>query len=173
MKAFAWSCVVAAVLPLLPRTAADRPAAAKATDVEWPTAFDDVRLEPLRLSASELAFSADFPGSIARFAAGEREIVVRYVTEATRRLHPAADCLRATGYDVAAIGPLVDDRGRLWASSIARRGDRSWRVLERIVDPSTAQVFTDASSWWWAAVLERSVGPWWAWTVLEPIPADR
>ncbi|MBK6940258.1 MAG: hypothetical protein IPH13_08635 [Planctomycetes bacterium] len=173
MRAFAWSCVVAAILPLLPRTAAERPVAVAAEDVEWPTTFDDVALEPLRLSASEAEFSADFPGAIARFAAGDREIVVRTVTEATRRLHPAADCLRATGYDVTATGPVVDERGRLWASSIARKGDRSWRVRERIVDQGSAQVFTDASSWWWAAVLERSVGPWWAWTVLEPNPADR
>lgn len=173
MKAFAWSCVVAALLPFVPRASAERPRDTDASQVAWPSTFDDVPLEPLGLSASELAFAANFPGSIARFAAGDREVVVRYVTEATRRLHPAADCLRATGYEVFSTGPVVDERGRLWASSTARKGDRTWRVRERIVDDGTGQVFTDASSWWWAAVLERSVGPCWAWTVLEAIPTDR
>jgi len=28
--------------------------------------------------------------------------------------------------------------------------------------------FTDASSWYWSALLGRSDGPWLAWTVFEP-----
>lgn len=173
MKAFAWSCLVAALLPFVPRGDAERRQELGAPPPEWPTSFDDVPLAPLALSASEQAFAADFPGAILRGSAGNRELVLRYVTEATRRLHPAADCLRATGYSVVVGPPIVDERGRLWASSTARKGERAWRVRERIVESRTGQVFTDVSSWWWAAVLERSVGPWWAWTVLEPIPVER
>lgn len=172
MRAFAWGCIVAAALSWLPRPGADVAEHRPAADVSWPVTFDDAPLEPLRSSATERAFAADFPGAIARFRAGSGEVVLRHVVEATRRLHPAADCLRATGHAVVATGPIVDERGRLWSTAVASKDGRRWRVRERIVDDRSGQVFTDASSWWWAALLERSTGPWWAWTVLEPIPGS-
>jgi hypothetical protein len=172
MRAFLLGCVVACGLTWAPGGSDAVLRVESVTPTAWPTKFDDVALTPLRLSRTELAFAADFPGAIARFRAGPREIVLRYVTEATRRLHPAADCLRATGHAVRSTGPIVDARERLWATFVASKDGRSWRIRERIVDESTGQVFVDVSSWWWAAMLERSAGPWWSWVVVEPIVAD-
>ena len=41
------------------------------------------------------------------------------------------------------------------------------RVCERIVD-AQGRTFTDASSWYWAALLQQSRGPWTALTVASP-----
>jgi hypothetical protein len=49
----------------------------------------------------------------------------------------------------------------------AERGAERLRIRERIIDAGGA-TWTDISSWYWAALLGRSRGPWWAVTVIEP-----
>jgi len=50
------------------------------------------------LSNRETRLMNRFPGRIARFTDGNREIILRYVASPTRTLHPAAECFEAVGY---------------------------------------------------------------------------
>lgn len=134
----------------------------------WPQQFAGRVLEELPLSDRERFFAHDFPGRIARFSDGERELVIRWVDRPTRKLHPAADCLRGAGYEVVPQPIAVDGAGSRWGCVMAGRSGRSSRVCERIVD-AKLQGFTDVSSWFWHSVLQRSQGPWWAVTVAEPL----
>jgi hypothetical protein len=110
--------------------------------------------------------AARFPGSIARLTDGERQFVWREVREPTRMLHPAADCYRASGFRVDAAQLEVDGQQRRWRCFDAQRGGERLRVCERIVDAQGAS-FTDSSSWFWAALLGQSSGPWQAVTMAE------
>jgi len=62
----------------------------------------------------------------------------------------------------------ADAGDRLWRCFIAERDGERVRVCERIVDAHD-QDFTDASSWFWAATLGRSTGPWRAMTRVEAL----
>lgn len=156
--------VVAALLPLARAHAAPAPIAAS---VEWPTTFDDEALIPVALSNIERHFADDFPGSIARFTNGARVVVLRDVERVTRRLHPASDCYRALGYVIDRERLETDAGERRWRCFDARRDGNGLCVCERIVD-AAGFAFTDASSWYWSAVMGRSHGPWRATTVAAP-----
>ena len=161
---FLIACALAALAPLRPQPRAGDDSA---TFPGWPETFDGSLLRPRPLAARERRFAADFPGRIATFGDGRRLYVVRWVTRATRQLHPAADCYRGAGYAIAPRPLLHDAQGRAWATFIASRGSTRLHVRERIVAASGGDIFTDASSWYWAALLGGADGPWWAWTVVE------
>lgn len=150
-------CLVCALAPLA-RPAAS-PSPASAATPEWPATWDGRVLRPLALSTVEQRFAAQFPGAIARLTDGEQVLVWRSVQRPTRMLHPAADCYRGSGYRVHEARLERDDQSRLWRCFIAERDGQRWRVCERIVD-AQGQAFTDASSWFWAAELGQSTGPW-------------
>ena len=82
-------------------------------------------------------------------------------------LHPAADCYRGLGYRIAAPRLELDAQQRRWRCFDAERNGRRLRVCERIVDAGGRE-YTDSSSWFWAALLGRSTGPWQALTVTQP-----
>ena len=87
---FAIAALASATVPLLSRA----PRAMTAADASfpgWPTHFEGRPLTTLPLSERESAFSKDFPGHIGRFSDGRREIIVRYMSAPTRRLHPPAN----------------------------------------------------------------------------------
>lgn len=157
--------VLAALLPwFVPAAPAPR-----ARHVEWPQQWDGRALRPLALSAVEQRFAARFPGAIGRFTDGQRVIVLRQVNAPTRMLHPAADCFRGLGHRLGAVALERDARARLWRcfESTAPDGQRL-RVCERIeADDGTS--FIDPSSWFWAAALGQSSGPWQAVTVVEAL----
>ena len=156
-----------ALLPLaLPRHDVN---AAAAQHTEWPHEWDGRELRPLALSAVEQRFAARFPGAIARFTDGERVMVLRSVNQPTRMLHPAADCFRGLGYRIAHARLERDARERLWRCFEAQRGDTpTLRVCERI-EASDGTSFIDPSSWFWAASLSQSQGPWRAVTLVEAL----
>ena len=157
--------VIAASLPF------SAPAVATASTtkaVEWPVLYEGLPLRPLALSPVELRFAVRFPGSIGRFANGPRTVVMRDVAQPTRRLHPAVDCYRGIGYAITGEHLERDAGARLWRCFEARRDGRGLRVCERIVD-ADGLAFTDVSSWFWAASLAQSHGPWTAVTVAMPI----
>ena len=135
---------------------------------EWPTVWEGNALRPLALSAVETRFAARFPGHIARLTDGEQVVVLRQVRQPTRMLHPAADCYRGLGYRIQQAQLERDAQQRLWRCFIAERGGQRQRVCERIVD-ADGQAFTDASSWFWAAQLGQSSGPWQAITTAKPL----
>ena len=143
--------------------------AASARHVEWPHEWDGHPLRPLATTAVEQRFAARFPGAIGRFSDGERVLVLRSVTQPTRMLHPAADCFRGLGYGIANTRLEHDAQKRLWRCFEATAPDGTrLRVCERIEAPD-GSAFVDPSSWFWAASLGQSSGPWRAVTVVEAL----
>jgi hypothetical protein len=130
---------------------------------EFPSTWDGRALRPLALSAVEQRFAAQFPGRLVRLTDGEQSLVWREVRSPTRLLHPATDCYRGLGYRIEAAQLENDAQARLWRCFVAVRSTPSGmervRVCERIID-SKGLAFTDTSSWFWAAQLGQSTGPW-------------
>jgi hypothetical protein len=135
---------------------------------EWPSALDGAPLRPLALTPVEQRFAHKFPGHIGRFEAGRDVWVLRDVARPTRALHPAADCFRGLGYRIEQARLQNDTDARLWRCFVAERDGERVRVCERIVD-AQGQGFVDASSWFWAAALGRSSGPWRALTRVQAL----
>ena len=158
---FAVACLIAAAMPLLSTPARTVPLA---DFPGWPTHFEGMPLQPLPLSVLEQRFAEGFPGRVARFSDGRREIVFRWIASETRKLHPAADCFRGSGYTITPQPIDVDLDGARWGSFVAERGGQRIKVRERIYD-TAGNNWTDVSSWYWAALRARSQRPWWAVTV--------
>lgn len=125
-------------------------------------------LRPLALDAVEARFAAHFPGRIERLTDDISVLVWREVRTPTRMLHPATDCYRGLGYRIEEARLERDAEAKLWRCFVARRDGRAVRVCERIED-AAGTAFTDASSWFWAAALGNSTGPWQALTVATPL----
>jgi hypothetical protein len=136
--------------------------------VEWPGEFEGQALIELELSPGEIQFVKDFPGQIGRFTDGNREVILRYVKRETRLLHPSADCLRASGYSVQPLPMRVDAHDHFWGCSEAKKGSERVKVCERIYD-QVGNSYSDVSTWYWAAILNSTNGPWWAVTVAEKL----
>jgi hypothetical protein len=164
--AFALVLLACAVAPLL------RPIApASAHAVVWPEApptWHGQPLRPLALAEVEQRFADRFPGRVLRATDGDNVLVFRDLDVPTRMLHPAADCYRGLGYRILDARLERDAERALWRCFEAERAGRRVRVCERIVDADGAS-FTDASSWFWAAQLGRSHGPWRSVTVASPL----
>jgi hypothetical protein len=135
-----------------------------ATLPPWPHELQGRALTRVPLAESERRFLAGFPGDVARFTDGERDVILRWVTQATRRLHPADDCYRAWGYAVSTPTIRADRDGVRWRCFTARKDGRERRVCEHVRDTEGAH-WSDVSSWYWAATLDRSPGPWLVTTV--------
>jgi hypothetical protein len=161
---FALALAVCALAPLARPHAVAAPRDAGEPPVHW----DGHAWRPLALDAVEQRFAARFPGRIARLTDGERVLVWREVAAPTRMLHPAADCYRGLGYRLGDTRLETDETGRLWRCFVAERDGRRLRVCERIVD-AQGQSWTDASSWFWAAQLGQSAGPWQAYTIVRSL----
>ena len=133
---------------------------------QWPTEFEGLPLTPLKMTGKERGFSNGFPGKIARFTDGSREIIIRYIERPSRKVHPSADCFRGSGYTIKPQPISRDQNNQLWGCVLAKREGISYKVCERIYD-QTGNSWYDVSSWFWSALLERQQGPWWAITVAE------
>ena len=155
-----------ALWPLAGRGRVDAAQAAAAH--EWPRVWQGDTLRPLALTAVEQRFAERFPGHIGRFAADGSVWVLRDVSQPTRALHPASDCFRGLGYRIEQTQLQREADSHLWRCFIAERNGERVRVCERIVDAND-QDFIDASSWFWAATLGRSTGPWRAMTRVEAL----
>lgn len=134
----------------------------------WPTEFAGKPLNLLPMTARERGFSQGFPGKIGRFSDGNREIIIRYVEQPTRRLHPSADCLRGSGYQISNQPLNRDSEGKLWGCVLASLDGEHYRVCEHIHD-ETGNGWYDVSSWFWSVVLQDREGPWWAITLAENV----
>lgn len=133
----------------------------------WPTEFNEVRLQQLPLDQSERRFVESFPGEVRKYAAGGSELIVRALSTATRKLHPAADCLRAVGYTVRPAKAEQTIAGAIRGCVDAVGANGKFRVCEHIED-AQGRTFSDVSSWYWAAVMGDSVGPWMSTVSLVP-----
>ena len=164
---YAGACVLAFLAPWIfapAKTPGGRHAATAFPG--WPSHFEGRALTRLPLSEREERFGGDFPGRVARFTDGRREVIVRFVTGATRRLHPASDCFAGIGYRVRPRPLQFDDSGARWGSFTAERGGEKFRVYERIYSDAGGS-WEDVSAWYWDAAGGNSPGPWWAVTVAE------
>jgi hypothetical protein len=156
--------VIAACWPLLaPGRGSSAPAT---TALEWPHELDGRPLRPQALGPVEQRFAARFPGAIGRFDDGRRVVILRHVAAPTRMLHPATDCFRGLGYRIADERLERTADATLQRCFVAERAGTRLRVCETIRD-ADGRVYTDASSWFWAAALARSRGPWLATTSAE------
>jgi hypothetical protein len=164
---FAAVLAVCALAPLAQRPAASGGETAMQA-AEWPATWEGRRLRPLALSTVEMRFASQFPGRIARLTDDEQVIVLREVRQPTRMLHPAADCYRGLGYRIQQAQLERDAQQGLWRCFIAEREGKRLRVCERIVD-AQGRTYTDASSWFWAAQLGQSTGPWQAITTARSL----
>jgi len=164
---FVSACVLAALAPFSPRESV---VPSHARFPGWPATCNGQALHPRAVTPAESAFVRHFPGRMAAFDDGRRHLLLRYVTQPTRRLHPASDCYRGAGYAIEPRPLRVDGDGRRWGCFRARRGGAGLLVCESIAD-TNHRSWSDVSGWYWAALLEPSAGPWWAATVAEPLPA--
>src|SRR5215475_7809402 len=121
----------------------------------WPAQFEGLGLTQLPLSSREERFAADFPGRIARFSDGRREIIIRWVERETRALHPASDCFKGLGYSIKPIPARVGAGGHYWGGFEAHRENQALRVYERIYDSMDKESWSDVSSWYWQATMGR------------------
>jgi hypothetical protein len=164
------ACVLAALAPLSPRLlgigAGDADAPGGAAPFAWPQRFEGRPLRALPLGERDRRFAADFPGHVGRFSDGTREIILRHTTRATRRLHPASDCLAAAGFRVEPLRARVGPDGSPWRCVAARRAQADLTVCEQIHD-GTGRTWPDPSTWYWPALLGQSAGPWWSATIVE------
>lgn len=156
----------AALIPLIFEPASTPPGSGN--PVDWPREIGGVELTRVALSDQERGYYRDFPGRIARFLAGDREVVIRTVDQPSRKLHPAADCLRGSGYRVSPQPARRDLEGGFWGCVLAEKAGQKLRVCEQIED-SAGRSWYDVSSWYWAALLGGSTGPWRALTIAERI----
>ena len=161
------ACAIAALMPFVSaRFETPATGAETVTFPGWPSTFEGKTLTALPLTETEKKFATGFPGRIARFSDGEREIIVRWATEATRKMHPASDCFQGLGYTVTPLAAHRDARGSLWASFAATKGSERLVVFERIHSDS-GETWTDVSAWYWSALRHEGSGSWWAITVAE------
>ena len=162
------ACLLWSVAVATRQTDAGPPAPASAR--ELPAQWQGRALRPLALSAVEMRFARNFPGTLSRMTDGRQVLVLRSVDQPTRMLHPAIDCYQGLGYRIAAQQLEFDGERKLWRcfEAVQPGGGQRLRVCERIFDAS-GQGFTDASAWYWAAVMGQSSGPWQAITVASPL----
>lgn len=160
-------CALAALRPLLKVSVAPDDDRSNAGFPGWISAPLPSGVTPLALTPRDVKFAEQFPGRIAAFAGDRSTWIVRWVARPTRKLHPASDCLRATGYTVVPEPIFAEANGAHWGVVTASRGREKLIIHERIIDASGRE-FTDVSAWFWAAVLEKSPGPWWCLTRIEP-----
>lgn len=159
-------CVLAAIRPIITPSPSTITFSSSAGFPGWNTAPTPAGLAPLALSPREAKFTQRFPGQIAAFTDGRSTWLVRWLSHPTRKLHPATDCLRATGYTVVPEPIFAAHDGTHWGTLTATRGSEKLIVRERIID-AEGHEFTDVSAWFWSAALEKSSGPWWCLTRIE------
>jgi hypothetical protein len=162
---FIIACVLAAAAPFWSREKTAVPNAPQ-NFRGFPNRFEGAELKQFPLSPREEVFLTDFPGKVGRFSDGRREIILRFVTEATRKLHSSQDCLAAIGYKNNALPLKIDEQGNRWGCFTATKNGESLRVCERIYSENTGESWADVSAWYWSAV-GREKGEWWAVTVAE------
>ena len=160
---FASVCMAAAVAPFVLWTAA--PVKTNPVTAEFPTVYEQRALQPLELTEHEQYFMQDFPGETRRYTDGSREFIIRYLTEATRKLHPASDCLAAIGYEIKPLPLKIDAEKQKWSCFTADKGTESLKVCERIYT-ETGESWTDVSNWYWSALGGENKG-YWVMTVAE------
>jgi exosortase/archaeosortase family protein len=161
---FVVACLLALTAAFVPRQSLSEPSVREFTG--WPDTYAGRPLVAETAPPEVAEFYRRFPGKVAHFRSGSTLYVFRFLTEPTRRLHPAQHCYRASGYDTGPEHSCFRQDGERYGCFTARRGTQKIAVSERIYDVNSG-AWTDVSAWYWAAVLGRSQGPWWVVTIAE------
>lgn len=160
---FLISCLVATLIPFLDLS---NPLSPIEEFPGWPSHFEGKSLNPLPLTKREREFAKGFPGCIGRFTDGNRELIIRWVTQETRRLHPSTDCYKGLGYSIHPLPLSEDSQGNLWGTYKVSLGDNNYLVRERIFDQA-GNSWPDVSAWYWNALRNKTEGPWWSIVISE------
>jgi hypothetical protein len=163
---FLLSLMFALAAPLLPKP---RVPATSSGFPGWPREFEGVPLHTMPATAQDAWFTRDFPGKVARFAARDRQVVLRWVNSPTRRLHPAAHCFTGAGYQLTPRPMRADADGALMSCFTARKDGDALRVCEQLRD-GAGRTWPDISSWYWHAVTAPSGSSWWSYVIVEHEP---
>jgi exosortase/archaeosortase family protein len=163
-------CCAALAARGLPST--NTPPAQTEIDVTWPRTWQGHALTLMQPDARSAAFQSGFPGAMAQFRVGDtgRVVLMRYCTQATRKLHPPEHCFQGSGWACVPMPPMRDELGHLWSRFEAIPPDGAPRPVRQCyvaVDGPTlppaletifagANAWPDASSWYWAAALPGS-----------------
>lgn len=174
MRALVVVCLAAAILPLLRGT---HPIVRNSTPAPpWPEPFRNMREQPL--TGTETRFAAEAGTSVARFTGNGRDWVLRWIPNASRRIHPAEECYRAAGWRVHPLPMrfIVPSDGSFasarWGCFEAQRGTIGAEVCQTIIDGSDRS-WSDVGSWWWAAIFHRTPAPWLAVEMITALPKSR
>ncbi|MFN0318384.1 MAG: hypothetical protein ACKVQA_25445 [Burkholderiales bacterium] len=132
----------------------------------WPARYEGHALEALPLTRLEEIFARDFPGRTGRFRDSHREIIVRWVTTPTRRLHSAAECFRGNGYRITPLPARKDDAGRTMGCFRARSASDDLAVCEIIIG-NDGRSWPDVSAWYWHMLFAPNASSWWSYVVAE------
>jgi hypothetical protein len=162
---FLAACLIAGLTPLTPWKKVSAPVSPSS----WPDSFEGVPLVPVALSEHDARFMSGFPGQVSAFLAGGKRVLMRRIDEPTRALHPAADCYRGLGFETKSMSSIVGPDGARW-SRFEAIGDGERLIVRERIFTSSGESWTDASSWYWFALLGSSRGPWFAVTVAEHAP---
>ena len=154
---FSLVCLLSALRPVLQSQIIIQTVSDEAE--HWPSYFMGIPLVSIPMSKDEAQFYEGFPGSSAQFQAGSERIILRRVTQATRKLHPASDCFKGMGYAVEEGGLQRDAYERIWNSFSAKRGEELLEVQELICDEE-GNSWSDVSAWYWAVLMKQTAGPW-------------
>jgi hypothetical protein len=161
---FGVALVLAVIAPALPRPAP--PAEAGARDFPgWPRSYDGAPLTPLPPGPQDAWFARDFPGRVARFAARDKQVVIRWVDAPTRRLHPASQCFRGAGYSIAERPMRLTPDGDAMSCFAASKDADVLEVCEKI-EAASGRAWSDVSSWYWGALMRPDPGGWWSYVVV-------
>ena len=136
----------------------------------WAGDWDGAPLKRIDFTWRERAFIDGFPGQVAHFSDGRRELIMRYTERATRKMLPAADCFREAGFRISKLNGYTDAKGRNWSLFEAEKFGETLRVSERVAD-RRGRDWTGVNSWYWAATFGWSSGPWWTITMVERLDA--
>ena len=132
----------------------------------WPSSLQGLDLKQLPLTTREKHFAKAFPGKVGLFSDGQQQYIIRWVTQPTRKLHPAADCFRGGGYRIKYLPLWKDSNSQPWSAFNATKNSQTLYVREHIYD-SLGNNWADISAWYWAATLGKTDGPWWVITNIQ------
>jgi hypothetical protein len=158
-------CVAAVLVPILAGTFVP-PSEASGRFGGWVDQWDGATLKRIDFTWRERAFREGFPGQVAHFSDGRRELIMRYTERATRKLLSAEECFRNAGFKITPLDVYGDNKGRNWSLFEAEKFGETLRVSERVTD-RRGREWLRVGSWYWAATFGWSSGPWWTITVVE------
>jgi hypothetical protein len=132
----------------------------------WPSEYEGKPLTQLELTDKEEVFLKGFPGKIGRFSDGSREMIIRWVEQPTRKLHPASDCFKGNGYYITHQPIRVNEFGVEMGCFTASKDFNRLTVCEYI-EARDGKGWSDISAWYWGALLNESPQGWMSYVIAE------